>query len=84
MVPETMIVTALRASCRGHHSITINPTGQATGRMAIAGGGQLKWRELAHMSAEGHVTQHTNFSWRKRTSTPVAAMRRSDRLRCGS
>jgi len=36
-IPETVIVTALRASCGGHHSIITNPTGQATGRMAIPG-----------------------------------------------
>jgi hypothetical protein len=54
---ETVIVTALRARCGGHHSIMTNPTGQATGRMAIAGSGQLEWRELAHKSPEGHDIQ---------------------------
>ena len=40
-IPETVIITTLRASCGGHYSIMTNPIGQATGRMAIAGSGQL-------------------------------------------
>jgi len=51
-IPETVIVTTLRASCGGHHPIMIAPTGRATGRMAINGPDRLKWRELAHKSAE--------------------------------
>jgi hypothetical protein len=57
-ISKTVIVTALRASCGGRHSIMTDPTGQATGRMAIAGSGQLEWRELAHKSPEGRDTQH--------------------------
>jgi hypothetical protein len=41
----------------GHHSIMTNLTGQAAGRMAIAGSGQLESRELAHKALEGRDTQ---------------------------
>jgi hypothetical protein len=57
-IPETVIVTALRASCGGHLSIMTDPTDQATGRMAIPGSGQLEWRELAQKSTECRDTQH--------------------------
>jgi hypothetical protein len=57
-IPETVIVTALRARCGGHHSIMTNPTDQATGQMAIAHPDELEWRELAQKSPEGHDTQH--------------------------
>jgi hypothetical protein len=40
-IPETVIVTTLRASCGGHHPIMIAPTGRATGRTAIAGRDRL-------------------------------------------
>ncbi len=57
-IAETVIVTALRASYRGHHSIVSNPTGQATGRMAIAG--RVGWRgENARTKVQKVVTHST-------------------------
>ena len=61
-IPEAVIITTLGLSCGGHHSIMTDPIGQATGRMAIAGSGQLEWRELAHNSPEGRETQHGSLS----------------------
>ncbi len=57
-IPETVIVTALRARCGGHHSIMTNPTDQAHWLMAIPGSVQLEWRELVQKTPEGRDTQH--------------------------
>ncbi|QDU26625.1 hypothetical protein ETAA8_17050 [Anatilimnocola aggregata] len=59
-IPETVIITTLRASCGGHHSIMTNPTGRATRLMEIAASIRLKWRELAQKTPEGRDTQHGN------------------------
>jgi len=56
-IPETVVVTTLRASCGSHHPIMITPIGRATGRMAIAGPDRLKWRELAHKRPECRENQ---------------------------
>jgi len=56
-IPETVVVTTLRASCGSHHPIMITPIGSATGLMAIAGPDRLKRRELAHKSPECRENQ---------------------------
>ncbi len=56
-IPETMIVTTLRARCGGHPSIMTKPTDQANWLITIPGSVQLEWRELAQKSPEGRDTQ---------------------------
>lgn len=67
-IPETVIVTTLRASCGGHHPIMSATTDRTTGRKAINGPDRLKkWRELSHISTECRENQLRGWLGAERT-----------------